>query len=199
LRIPPRWRPGRDRCRRRCRLRWRRRRLLPRLRLLLRLLGLVFTFSQWARAPIGLRRHRPLASGRAQIRRATRPTGPPHRRGREVIERVAWRPQGGARLVQHALTLLWTPRWRRRWSRTTRRWTRWRRKLRWRRQRTSMALPHYVIQGDNFTLSHSQKLRRPPVLTPRNYPAPLSQSPTLKRLYKDGKVSSLLVTRVKLP
>ena len=96
------------------------------------------------------------------------------------------REEGGARLVQHALTLLWTPRWRRRWSRTTRRWTRWRRKLRWRRQRTSMALPHYVIQGDNFTLSHSQKLRRPPVLTPRNYPASLSQSPTLKRLYKDG-------------
>ena len=51
--------------------------------------------------------------------------------------------------------ILWTPRWRRRWSLTTRRWTRWLRRSRRRRQRTSMAFP-FTSQGD---ISHTLTLR----------------------------------------
>ena len=46
--------------------------------------------------------------------------------------------------------------------------------------------PLFRVTFHTLSVSHSQKLRRPPVLTPRNYLVSLSQSPTLKRLYKDG-------------
>ena len=84
--------------------------------------------------PVCNEAHRPVGWARKQARVRRRCCGAGGAGG-------GGREEGGARLVQHALTLLWTPRWRRRWSRTTRRWTRWRRKLGWRRQRTSMAFP----------------------------------------------------------
>jgi len=133
--------------------------------------------------PVCSEAHRPVGWARkqARVRRRCCDAGGAGGGGRE---------EGGARLVQHALTLLWTPRWRRRWSRTTRRWTRWRRKLRWRRQRTSMAFP---ITSYRVTISHVLSLSETPSPTgSHTYKLPgaaltiANSQKTLQRRYSQG-------------
>ena len=50
-----------------------------------------------------------------------------------------------------------------------------------------------------FTHSHTQKIRRPSVLTPEKYPASLSQLRTLRRLYNYGICHSTLSPERVLP